>query len=1081
MGRGLRACCFAGRPDATLSFKEAADAVQQQAVEQRASSESCLGDVLGLLPDEAPQKDEAAPAVASKASFCHKCAEERIPAGTYIAAAAAPQLPLPADEQPQPAQQRPEAAAAEHSCHAAKSPQAAGAATSADWEGMQSPSSQGEDDSLKAAVAAALGLIGSGAATSAPAPAPGAASVGASTWQPSWATRSSSAAHLSLELQVAEALGDLQAAAGASPCPPQQAAGAEPSLARSGSGGSATGLSSPWRTSSGSFAAEPEASKRFSCCGSACPVLETIRESISTTQEPSCTSLESAPSCPAGASAERSAAASSEGQVQQEGRLAGCVAEPADVDGQRGGLGGIGKPARSLPSWSSDGAEGADLLAAMHDRAVHQRREAEHRYAQLRQQQEAAELSGCTFSPKLLAGGRSPSRPGSTASLSTAGGGGGSSCFGEAAGSAMYARQQAQRQRQLERLAAQRAEQEREALAPCTFRPAVDARSQRMFASGVRYGGSRLVAGGPSVEEAVHRQLRLLHSAGLNAAAAAAVLASQGLVSADAEQDQPEGDTPATTASQPAQPEAAPAEEEPKGAQHDDLSGATIPSVLQQAAASPTRRQLDAAASNTPGALLGLAAAGRPLSASARLYAHAVNLQERQRQAAALWEHKQRAELLAASPKPKPFPRAQHTHPPSPPLSRRSPPISRPGSAPPPGLLCSSLEQAAAGLAATGFDAERPAAGRALERSTTAKAASYWQRWGLEPGADFDGFLQRQEKFVQALGAKLDAERQHPAALQAEGASPGAHLSPGSRRLLERRRQRELAREMEAAGCMRADMAGCDASSHPSGSSPLRPSGHERPDSGSKPGPAAAPPAPFPFRPAITARAAAKAARTPEELFAEAARRQEKLAQRRWEAEAAALAPCTFAPDIAPAAGSPLSAKYAGKAKGRIDLQDLDGYMREVRQKQAAREEAAAAAAKARQEQELAECTFQPNLAHRQHSPAKRAGAGEAPGPQLCTGGGLTVKAAQPPDVLAQVQALLRGESAAEPAVGGSAAISGTSASTAFAVARQGAGAVGSAPGAGGAAGSGQAGAGGDGFSAFLSQVTAELRKLQAE
>ena len=44
-------------------------------------------------------------------------------------------------------------------------------------------------------------------------------------------------------------------------------------------------------------------------------------------------------------------------------------------------------------------------------------------------------------------------------------------------------------------------------------------------------------------------------------------------------------------------------------------------------------------------------------------------------------------------------------------------------------------------------------------------------------------------------------------------------------------------------------------------------------------------------------------------------------AQRRREADHAALAPCTFTPDIAPAAGSPLSAKYADKAKGRIDLQ----------------------------------------------------------------------------------------------------------------------------------------------------------------
>lgn len=113
---------------------------------------------------------------------------------------------------------------------------------------------------------------------------------------------------------------------------------------------------------------------------------------------------------------------------------------------------------------------------------------------------------------------------------------------------------------------------------------------------------------------------------------------------------------------------------------------------------------------------------------------------------------KQRAEMLAASPKAKPFPRAQHTHPPSPPLSRRSPPISRPGSAPPPGMLCASLEQAATELTATGQGTPGSSPGRTLGRSTTAKAASYWQRWGLDPGADFEGFLQRQEKFVLVGG-----------------------------------------------------------------------------------------------------------------------------------------------------------------------------------------------------------------------------------------------------------------------------------------------------------------------------------------
>jgi len=261
-----------------------------------------------------------------------------------------------------------------------------------------------------------------------------------------------------------------------------------------------------------------------------------------------------------------------------------------------------------------------------------------HRHARLRQQREAEELGACTFRPKLLTGSHShsPSRPGSTASLGTAGGtAGGSGSFGQVAGSAMYARQQAQRQRQLERLAAQRAEQEHEALAPCTFRPAVDPKSQRMFARGVRYGSSRVVAGGSSVDEVVHRQLRLLHSAGLNAAAAAAVLAGQGLVSADSELAEPEIGA-ALNGIQAAKPEPAEAGAPPPvAANPGDFSGAAIPSVLQYAAISPTRRQLSAT-SRIAGALLSPAIAGRPLSASARLYAHAVDLQGRQRQAAAL-------------------------------------------------------------------------------------------------------------------------------------------------------------------------------------------------------------------------------------------------------------------------------------------------------------------------------------------------------------------------------------------------------------------------------------------------------------
>lgn len=144
----------------------------------------------------------------------------------------------------------------------------------------------------------------------------------------------------------------------------------------------------------------------------------------------------------------------------------------------------------------------------------------------------------------------------------------------------------------------------------------------------------------------------------------------------------------------------------------------------------------------------------------------------------------------------------------------------------------------------------------------------------------------------QALGAKLEAERQAPAAQQAAASTAGAHLSPGSRRLLERHRQRELARQMEAAGCMRADMAGCDAAGiagHKGHAALLLSSSPQRHDDASAAGRApsqagtVAPSAstPFSYRPVITARAAAKPGRTPEELHAEAARRQEKLVRLR--------------------------------------------------------------------------------------------------------------------------------------------------------------------------------------------------------
>ncbi len=157
------------------------------------------------------------------------------------------------------AERWPDAALPEHSRHAAEEPHR-DALPSAEHDYTQLPDSQDEQASLEEAVAAALGL-----------PMPAAFTVSASPACPAaggTSGRCMSAAHLSLELQVAEALGDLQPAAGAAGCLALLAAGGEGGqLACSGSGGSGSsaGLSSPWRTSTSSFAAEPEASKRFSC------------------------------------------------------------------------------------------------------------------------------------------------------------------------------------------------------------------------------------------------------------------------------------------------------------------------------------------------------------------------------------------------------------------------------------------------------------------------------------------------------------------------------------------------------------------------------------------------------------------------------------------------------------------------------------------------------------------------------------------------------------------------------------------------------------------------------------------------
>ena len=236
-----------------------------------------------------------------------------------------------------------------------------------------------------------------------------------------------------------------------------------------------------------------------------------------------------------------------------------------------------------------------------------------------------------------------------------------------------------------------------------------------------------------------------------------------------------------------------------------------------------------------------------------------------------------RREALARAPRARPFPATQHAGPASPPLSRRSPPASRPASAPP-----AHLAGAAAAVAGLAHGDE-----------------AYWQRWGLQGGTDFDAFLIRQQKHVARAEAKLERQR-----LAAAAAPPASGLSPGSARILERRQLR-AAEAAAAEGQQGEPVADSDA---PAGSlawvfsgarggtaPPLSPSCSKpaaarrllsptasppRPASGASCATAAsaatAPPA-FSHRPAITARAAAKPGRTPEELHADWEARQAKL------------------------------------------------------------------------------------------------------------------------------------------------------------------------------------------------------------
>lgn len=200
-----------------------------------------------------------------------------------------------------------------------------------------------------------------------------------------------------------------------------------------------------------------------------------------------------------------------------------------------------------------------------------------------------------------------------------------------------------------------RQQQEREQLAACTFSPAVDPRSKALFDSGVRYGCGPLMAGGgaatcsaaqaASMDAAVWQQLRVLHSAGLRASTAAAVLSRSVSRVGCSSGDLACGiaGTSGCHTGAPPQPGAqdeqgcsasfVTAKELDSGAAATappaQLAGSALPAALDSAPLA-LQRQQSAPAQVTPGCERLVAS---PVKASDRLYAHARDLQRRQRDA----------------------------------------------------------------------------------------------------------------------------------------------------------------------------------------------------------------------------------------------------------------------------------------------------------------------------------------------------------------------------------------------------------------------------------------------------------------
>ncbi|GAB4819495.1 hypothetical protein N2152v2_006541 [Parachlorella kessleri] len=326
--------------------------------------------------------------------------------------------------------------------------------------------------------------------------------------------------------------------------------------------------------------------------------------------------------------------------------------------------------------------------------------------------------------------------------------------------------------------------------------------------------------------------------------------------------------------------------------------------------------------------------------AGQRLYAHAVDMQRRQKDSVRQFVQKEFRETYGAGPRARPLPGFYNGHGTYVSLQKR------PKSA-------SASSKVAVAVAAERAEWFRPKSATHQGNDDDA----YWRQHKLPAGSDFDAFLERQERFVKDLEEGLEKER---ALLPSQPA-----LAPGTRRIIEQKVKEQqcdggLGDVMPLAtrgpGSVEGGPVGggsCAATSalH----SVLQAMGlAEQGETRESKQAAIQDERGYKFHPKISLRAKAKPARSPAEMHAAWAAHQEKLAAKQQAEEQARLAECTFHPTILP------TSKYAG-IKPKVQMKEIAAYLAEEQDRLKAREESHIKAMLAREEQELAVCTFSPS------------------------------------------------------------------------------------------------------------------------